>query len=1331
MATVWDERSKARDYTVKAGDTLTSIAAAECPTLGGWAALARFKFGTAEPREVVRALVETIGVTTGDMANPAFQAAPGDVPLTPDPDLTGKLKIPVPLTKKNLAVEKTHKLKLKPIRPATAVSVLELDRWFIPQHESCTVRYGLEGVAEVADKVALEVFGSNYCECTALNKGNGSFGSPAGFEDVPVFAKDLATQAQARHDYGLPADAPWKGEVTATTGMLGRKTDGAAQRHINVAFSPYTVHLRYFKAAADKGARIVLVAFWPRWKETATSQTVTVTGATHKVAWNNAADADRGSCIIADKNGQAVDLTDLTGDWLKAGARELYWGGAYRPGAMNSKFGAAFISDDGPYQATITTWKQELETTPMKVAWKLKQASNLKRGVVLITDGSGKLVYHKALTSALCAEGEHELAWDGKYGTGVKNSRNGDTVIPADMPYRVQLELHRDGDAAEGLAVAAMHTEVRLAVHPKSRAPADLLFDPWRDKPSLAFGVAPLVPGKLPAEGDGTKWYQYKLAEYGFHPGPITGATGDDYKLAMKDFKRSVPADGTASGDNFTRLEVDDSETAATKTTIKTLRAADQRAWFGDRDKVRTNDDAVDLTHDAATERLRNPELGIIAWVDGRQYYTQASAKDENNADFTSGNVANDSFGLKNYRGGMAIADASVTRDDESVARPWLPLRVDLPLLSRSKGLHDEPDPLGTDADAQKRLVAMRAAVGPLRVDWTFDELPPDFSEIDPADYDAQFTRSRRYVEWAIEQGKATRNHMDTGRPAVFTNCKKDLGGVRPATLNDYYKDVFGIDDASLSPWRATAVAATESVATIVHDHLAAAQAKDTDLFPDAIGTAGVYFHPSRVAGDGYRLRAQVRFEETSDFKLPNLAVLKARYPVVPLANSARLRLWRKSSARGYVLWAGAATGHWPAFMTQYRRRFRAAHVYFVHEGGTPTTFAITDVFDPGQAPHRARFENIVKNNTDGAPALGMHTATFTLKRDFIWPWSDDARFGYYKTSTPNQTLSAFLNVVTTKTWRAFRDGLLLSVLRSVEKKGFLRGHLFVEFEDSPAFHVAVYRCSAPTPHEIFAMVKNGSPDPALGNCPAPCNRPLAHVGVRNRGSMALPAVGIGLGATWLFTSSDENTWVHEVGHHRHLEHAASAPGGAPALHDSEANQTLLETPPAPTVTPQGTAGGKTYGYKIIATDGTHPVSGLSAAGKTTTGAATLNGTDFNRITWPAVASATQYQVFRTESTGAPAGTGLIGTVAATSFDDKGNAAGAAAAPPAGSWSAVVNNGNPVDRGWDRHCVMSYAGCGGDFPPSNKEYLCGKCLLRHRGWKVQGLGHPGPKVREP
>jgi flagellar hook assembly protein FlgD len=1328
MGTVWDERSKAKDYEVKAGDTLEAIAKKECPAAGGWKGLAEYNWGTSRPREVVRALAEAVGVKTADLAKPGLLANPGSIVLAPDPELKPKLKIPVPLKKDGLALDKTHTVKLKRIRPATAVGILELDRWFIPRHEACDVQYGLEGDGACADKVQLEVFGSNYCECTDWNRGNGTWGAAADFVDVPVFTKDLASQAEERHDYGLPEGSPWKGEVTATTGMLGRKTGTEAHRYINVAFSPYTAHFRYFKSDGDKQARLILEPFWPQWKENATEQAKAVDDATKKVAWSNAKDAVRGGVRIDDKDGQRVHLAELTGDLLKAGARELTWDGAYRPDAMNSAFGTAWLAADKPYQATVTMFERELVPESLKIAWEVKKAAKVVRGLLQITDGAGKLVFQKPLPKALAGEGKHDFTWDGKYAAEIKNSHGGDAAVPEDMPYRVQIQVHSDVNEAQGLALAAMHTEVRLAVHPRTRPPADVLYDPLTARASLMLGLGHLVPGKLPTDGDGTRWYQYKLAEYGFHPGPVTGSTNNDLKLALKEFKRSVPADGHAGAGAFTRLVIDDSETAATKTAIQNIRDSDKRRWFGDRDKVRANDDAVDLADADVKAKLPDPAQGIIVWADGRQYYTQASAKDDTNAQFTSGNAAAESFGLKDYRGAFNIGDTSVTHDEASVARPWIPLEVQLPLLGKGKGLADEPDLPGDDEAGRKLRDAMRASVGPVRVDWAFNELLPDLSEIDPADYDTKFTRSRRYVAWAIDSNKATHVRKDTGRSATYRNCTQTLGGIRPASLGDYYKEAFGTDDLSLAPWRAKAIAATETVATVAHDHLAAAQAADTDLFPARIGAAGVYLHPSRIAGDGYRVRAEVRFEEHDDYKLPNLAVLKARYPVAPQAHSSRLRIWRKSSMRGYLAWAVAPpAGHWPGFVTRYRQRHRAAHVYFVHEGGAASTFPISSVFDPTQASHRTRYQNVINNNVHASLAA----ATLTLKGDYIWPWSDDPRFGWRWRSNQGEALDAFQDRITTATWRSFRDGLLLSLLREVEKRGFMRGHLFVEFLDSPALQVLIYECNNAPKHQYLMVRKPGTAAPAGGTCA--CTRPLTYTGsLYNLGSMSLPAVGIGLGATWLFTSSNEETWIHEVGHHRHLEHAASGPGAAPALHDSENNEFILGTPAAPAVAPQGTAGAKTYGYQIIATDGTNPVSGLSPVGRTTTGNATLDATNFNRVTWAAVAGATQYKVYRTQTNGTPATTGLVGTVGGTSFDDQG-AAGDGVAPvaPPDSWSALANSGNAVDRRWDRHCVMSYAGCGNPYPPSNKEYLCGKCLLRHSGWKVSGLAHPGTKVREP
>lgn len=97
----------------------------------------------------------------------------------------------------------------------------------------------------------------------------------------------------------------------------------------------------------------------------------------------------------------------------------------------------------------------------------------------------------------------------------------------------------------------------------------------------------------------------------------------------------------------------------------------------------------------------------------------------------------------------------------------------------------------------------------------------------------------------------------------------------------------------------------------------------------------------------------------------------------------------------------------------------------------------------------------------------------------------------------------------------------------------------------------------------------------------------------------------------------------------------------------------LVADPAIDAVTPQGASGSTTYGYKIVGVTANGNRTAASAEDTTATGNATLDGTNFNRITWTDVAGADTYEVYRT--TGG-ATQGLIGTVAAgvEQFDDTG-----------------------------------------------------------------------------
>ena len=106
-----------------------------------------------------------------------------------------------------------------------------------------------------------------------------------------------------------------------------------------------------------------------------------------------------------------------------------------------------------------------------------------------------------------------------------------------------------------------------------------------------------------------------------------------------------------------------------------------------------------------------------------------------------------------------------------------------------------------------------------------------------------------------------------------------------------------------------------------------------------------------------------------------------------------------------------------------------------------------------------------------------------------------------------------------------------------------------------------------------------------------------------------------------------------------------------------------LSTPGSITVTPQGTAGTTTWTYKLVAISATGSTD-AGAASSTTTGNATLTGSNFNRLTWTAVTDATGYWVYRTAVGTSPTTTGRIATLGAvTTYDDTGGAGDSTTAP--------------------------------------------------------------------
>src|ERR1022692_4554682 len=246
MGRVFLSQAEATQYAPTAGETLHDIVANKCDKENPPITcdeVAHFNWGTSEKPEVLRALLELVGCRKID-------PDPYKCELDPAKALKVKVYLPKLWKKKGLAFEKKHKLVVKQTKPLNAVRLTKLSKWFLPQYETCELDYGLEGLKETADKVAVEIWASNYCKATRV-KDHGLFKYQYAPLNVPVFQKNMTAPGEAgqRVSASLPG---YRGESTAATGVLKKR--GASTRFLNAANSPYTFVLKYYKQKGDSDA---------------------------------------------------------------------------------------------------------------------------------------------------------------------------------------------------------------------------------------------------------------------------------------------------------------------------------------------------------------------------------------------------------------------------------------------------------------------------------------------------------------------------------------------------------------------------------------------------------------------------------------------------------------------------------------------------------------------------------------------------------------------------------------------------------------------------------------------------------------------------------------------------------------------------------------------------------------------------------------------------------------------------------------------------------------------------------------------------------------------
>ena len=96
----------------------------------------------------------------------------------------------------------------------------------------------------------------------------------------------------------------------------------------------------------------------------------------------------------------------------------------------------------------------------------------------------------------------------------------------------------------------------------------------------------------------------------------------------------------------------------------------------------------------------------------------------------------------------------------------------------------------------------------------------------------------------------------------------------------------------------------------------------------------------------------------------------------------------------------------------------------------------------------------------------------------------------------------------------------------------------------------------------------------------------------------------------------------------------------------------LIDAPAAPVVTNVGTTGTTHYEYGISALQADGHYTAVAYFTMTTTGNATLSGSNYNHVTWDAVDNAVSYNVWLSATTGT-ATTGFLANVTTLTYDHK------------------------------------------------------------------------------
>jgi len=437
-------------------------------------------------------------------------------------------------------------------------------------------------------------------------------------------------------------------------------------------------------------------------------------------------------------------------------------------------------------------------------------------------------IYEIKLDATQTSDGEHKFEWDGKANCKDGPLKDAQYVHPLFAPYQVVLE--STGPASNILAFKVIYGDLTLEK------------GPW------------VADGSKPEEKDEKGWLRYQLNELGYSGGPFTNDAAET-ALQKGCLERAIRFYKCSNGEFLKNCLEDE--------TIRTAVDADP-----DNKSIY---DYLDEKPEQFDDLLKKE---IKKGSSKRTGYFEAEADFFTKKDKVAGFQVPSLYYEKKSQFN-AIGENRYDEDARRFNDPFIPILVKITLLSKKGEKVESPE-----------------AIGPAKVAWRVE---------DPAEQgmDARYKEDVRHDPAQPSDDKCRLKYMKdvqtwiaanakfSDGTALKRNCPGDIGGKTDLAAIFLSYQPFTLDQPDKLP-------RTEAYLD--------AKSKWKAL----VGKTGVNFSPSKMGGDAYRIIADLDFKD-----LPNEADLKKWHGADANGRNARkaetgeLSIWREDSFAKIVMWPG------------------------------------------------------------------------------------------------------------------------------------------------------------------------------------------------------------------------------------------------------------------------------------------------------------------------------------------------------------------------------------------------------------------------------------------